>query len=49
MHGFLIQRLNQRGHHSRDVLKVYLPLVPSKMKVCALDFKGIEIRSGVYK
>lgn len=37
------------GHHSRDVLKVYLPLVPSKMKVCALDFKGIEIRSGVYK
>lgn len=37
------------GHHSRDVLKVYLPLAPSKMNVCALDFTGIEIRLGVYK
>lgn len=37
------------GHHSRDVLKAYLPLAPSKMNVCALDFKGIEIRLGVYK
>lgn len=37
------------GHHSRDVLKAYLPLAPSKMNVCSLDFKGIEIRLGVYK
>ena len=37
------------GHHSRDVLKAYLPLAPSKMKVCALDFEGIKIRLGVYK
>lgn len=37
------------GHHSRDVLKAYLPLAPSKMNVCALGFEGIEIRLGVYK
>lgn len=37
------------GHHSRDVLKVYLPLAPSKMNDCILDFTGIEIRLGVYK
>ena len=37
------------GHQSRDVLKQYLPLVPSKLSICALDFDGIQVRAEVYR
>lgn len=37
------------GHQSKDVLKRYLPLTPSKLSICALDFEGIEVQSEVYR
>jgi len=37
------------GHHSRDVLKNYLPIATSKLGICALDFDGIQVRAGVYQ
>jgi len=37
------------GHQSKDVLKRYLPLIPSKLSICALDFEGIEVQSEVYR
>ena len=37
------------GHQSKDVLKRYLPLTPSKLRICALSFEGIQVQSEVYK
>ena len=37
------------GHQSKDVLKRYLPLVPSKLKLCALSFVDVPVQSEVYK
>lgn len=37
------------GHHSKDVLKRYLPLSPSKLSICALGFDGIQVQSEVYR
>lgn len=37
------------GHQSKDVLKRYLPLKPSKLRICALDFEDIPVQSEVYR
>ncbi|WP_157382114.1 tyrosine-type recombinase/integrase [Schinkia azotoformans] len=37
------------GHQSKDVLKRYLPLSPSKLSICALGFDGIQVESEVYR
>lgn len=37
------------GHHSKDVLKRYLPLSPSKLSICALGFDGMQVQSEVYR
>lgn len=37
------------GHQSRDVLKRYLPLTTSKLRICALDFEGIQVQTEVYR
>lgn len=37
------------GHQSKDVLKRYLPLSPSKLNICALGFDGIPVQSEVYR
>lgn len=37
------------GHQSKDVLKRYLPLSPSKLSICALGFDGIQVQSEVYR
>lgn len=37
------------GHHSKNVLKRYLPLNPSKLSICALGFDGIQVQSEVYR
>jgi integrase len=37
------------GHQSKDVLKRYLPLSPTKLSICALGFDGIQVQSEVYR
>lgn len=37
------------GHQSKDVLKRYLPLTPSKLSICSLGFEGIQVQSEVYR
>ncbi len=37
------------GHQSKDVLKRYLPLTPSKLRICALGFEDIQVQSEVYR
>lgn len=37
------------GHRSKDVLKRYLPLSPSKLSICALGFDGVQVQSEVYR
>ncbi len=37
------------GHQSKDVLKRYLPLTPSKLSICALSFENIPVQSEVYR
>lgn len=37
------------GHHSRDVLKRYLPLDVSSQRICAIGFEEIPVRSEVYR
>jgi integrase len=37
------------GHRSRDVLKRYLPLAPSKLRMCALGFEDVPVQSEVYR
>lgn len=37
------------GHQSKDVLKRYLPLSPSKLSICALGFDRIPVQSEVYR
>jgi integrase len=37
------------GHHSKDVLKRYLPLETSTLAICALDLDKFNVRSEVYK
>lgn len=37
------------GHHSREVLKRYLPLDVSSQRICATGFEEIPIKSEVYR
>lgn len=37
------------GHHSKEVLKRYLPLETATLGICALDIKVIPVRSEVYR
>lgn len=37
------------GHHSHDVLKKYLPIEVTALKICALDLTQIPVKSEVYK
>ena len=37
------------GHHSRDVLKNYLPIEVTALKVCSLDLAQIPVKSEVYR
>lgn len=37
------------GHHSRDVLQRYLPIKPTALEICAIDFSDIIVQSEVYK
>ena len=36
------------GHQDRNVLKRYLPIEQESLRVCALDFSGIPLKSEVY-
>jgi integrase len=36
------------GHQDKDVLKRYLPIEQESMRICALDFSIIPVRSEVY-
>lgn len=37
------------GHHSRDVLKRYLPLDVSSQRICTIGFEEIPVKSEVYR
>lgn len=37
------------GHHSKEVLKRYLPLETAMLSICALDMNAIPVKSEVYR
>lgn len=37
------------GHHSKDVLKRYLPLDTASLSICAVGFEDIPVKSEVYR
>lgn len=37
------------GHHSKEVLKRYLPLETATLRICALDMEAVPVRSEVYR